>query len=74
MSAPATDTRKLVITLNPKSAGDLDWLADAEHVSMTVITNRALRAYRLLVEAQNAGASIAIQHPGADRTETLHLL
>lgn len=63
--APPTPepTRRLVVELSRKSAGELSWLVDVEELNKTTLVNRALHVFALLIEAREQGRKVLIEDP-----------
>ena len=69
-----TEPRRLVVELNRRSAADLAWLTVEEELNKTTVVNRALQAYRILVEAAREGKSLLLEDPNSDTYERLRFL
>lgn len=66
---PAGPPRRLVVELGPRANEAIEWLTEAEQLNKTTVTNRALQAYKVLVEAQLAGKRLVLEGDDGSRHE-----
>lgn len=67
-------SRRLVVDLNKRSAADLAWLVEAEETNRTVIVNRAIQVFAMLMEAQYQGRSVALVDNGTGDGQFVRLV